>query len=244
MRTLHFVIPLGLLASGIAQADERNHTLVLYGLGIGIDGQATVGPLSADIDVPLSDILDHLEMAAMGSYRWDSDKWSFQADAIFASLAGEREGGLGLTRTTLDLDQLILEVDGGYKFTDHLELVFGARYWDIDPTIKLRNSGTGEVIATARGGDSWTDPLVGLRVLAPLGDKWTFVARGDIGGFGVGSEFAWHATVHFDWHTSEHFTMLFGYRILDVDLEDRGSNGLANLDMTQSGPAIGVAWTF
>ena len=85
---------------------------------------------------------------------------------------------------------------------------------------------------------------MGLRVSAPLGDKWTFVARGDIGGFGVGSEFAWHATVHFDWHTSEHFTMLFGYRILDVDLEDRGSNGLANLDMTQSGPAIGVAWTF
>ncbi len=49
--------------------------------------------------------------------------------------------------------------------------------------------------------------------------------------------------MHFDWHTSEHFTVLFGYRILDVDFEDRGSNGLANLDMQQGGPAIGVAWT-
>ena len=244
MRKLHFVIPLGLLASGLAQADEPTHTLVFYGLGIGIDGQATVGPLTVDIDVPLSDILDHLEMAAMGSYRWESDKWSFQADAIFASLAAEQEGRLGLARATLDLDQLILEVDGGYRLSKHWEVMLGVRYWDIDPTIKLRNAGTGEVLATARGGDSWTDPLVGLRVSAPLGDKWTFVARGDIGGFGVGSEFAWHATVHFDWHTSEHFTMLFGYRILDVDLEDRGSNGLANLDMTQSGPAIGVAWTF
>ena len=40
------------------------------------------------------------------------------------------------------------------------------------------------------------------------------------------------------------FLVLFGYRILDVDFEDRGSNGLANLDMQQGGPAIGVAWTF
>jgi len=68
MREIHFAIPLGLLASGIVQA-EPTHTLVFYGLGIGIDGQATVGPLTADFDVPISDILDHLEMAAMGSYR-------------------------------------------------------------------------------------------------------------------------------------------------------------------------------
>jgi hypothetical protein len=244
MRKLHFAIPLGLLAAGIAQADERSHTLVLYGLGIGIDGQATVGPLSADIDVPLSDILDHLEMAAMGSYRWDSDKWSFQADAIFASLAGESEGGLGLTRSTLDLDQLIVELDGGYKFTDRLELVFGARYWDIDPTIKVHASGTGNVIATAGGGNSWTDPLVGLRVVAPISDAWTFVARGDIGGFGVGSDFAWHVTAHFDWHTSDSFSVLLGWRILDVDFEDGGNNGLASLDLQEGGPAIGVAWSF
>jgi hypothetical protein len=244
MRKLYLVIPLGLLGSGIAKAEERNQTLVFYGLGIGIDGLATVGALTADIDVPLSDILDHLEMAAMGSYRWNSDKWSFQADAIFASLAGEQEGGQGLTRTTLDLDQLILEVSGGYKFTDHLEFVFGARYWDIDPTIELHSIGTGDVIAAVDGGNSWTDPLVGVRVVAPISDSWTFVARGDIGGFGVGSDFAWAATVHFDWHTSENFSVLFGYRILDVDFEDRGSNGLANLDMQQGGPAIGVAWTF
>jgi hypothetical protein len=244
MRKLRLTISLCLLASGIAQADERSHTLVLYGLGIGIDGQATVGPLTADIDVPLSEILNHLEMAAMGSYRWDSEKWSFQADAIFASLAGESEGGQGLTRTTLDLDQLIVELDGGYKFTDRLELVFGARYWDIDPTIKVHAAGTGNVIATAGGGNSWTDPLVGLRVVAPISDAWTFVARGDIGGFGVGSDFAWGASAHFDWHTSDHFTMLFGYRILDVDFEDRGNNGLASLDLQEGGPAIGVAWTF
>jgi hypothetical protein len=92
MRNLHFAIPFGLLAAGAVQADEPTHTMILYGLGIGISGEATVGPLSADIDVSLSEILEHLEMAAMGSYLWKSDTWSFQADVIFASLAGEKEG--------------------------------------------------------------------------------------------------------------------------------------------------------
>lgn len=243
MKKHHFAIPLCLLATGVCQA-EPTHTVMFYGLGIGISGEASVGPLTADIDVSFSEVLDHLEFAAMGSYRWQSDTWSFQADAIFASLAGEQEGASGLTRTTLDLDQLILGVDGGYRLSKNFELVFGARYWDLDPTIEVHASGTGNVIATAEGGNSWVDPLVGLRVVAPVSDHWTFVARGDIGGFGVGADFAWHGTVQFDWHTSEHFTMAFGYRIFDVDFEDRGSNGLANFDMQQSGFGIGVAYTF
>lgn len=245
MRRLYVAIPMGLLACGVVHADEPTHTLVLYGLGIGIGGEASVGPLSTDIDVPLSEVLDHLELAAMGAYRFQSDQWSFQADAIFASLAGEQEGQAGLTRTTLDLDQLILGVDAGYRMTEHLELVFGARYWDVDPTIKVHsNVGAGGVIATAKGGNSWVDPLVGLRVAAPLSDNWTFVLRGDVGGFGVGSDFAWHATAQVDWKTSDHFTMIFGYRIFDVDFEDRGDAGLSNLDMQQSGFALGVGYTF
>ena len=59
---------------------------MVYGLGIGIGGEATVGQLTADIDVSASEVFDHLEFCAMGSYRWDSDTWSFQADAIYALL--------------------------------------------------------------------------------------------------------------------------------------------------------------
>jgi hypothetical protein len=243
MHKPYFALPFALLASGVSHA-EPTHTLMLYGLGIGIGGEASVGPLTADIDVSFSEVLDHLEMAGMGAYRWQSDTWSFQADAIFASLAGEQDGAQGLTRTTLDLDQLILSVDAGYGFSKNLELVFGARYWDLDPTINVHAATSGNVIASARGGSDWVDPLVGLRVEAPISDSWTFVARGDIGGFGVGSDFAWHGTVQMDWRTSEHFTMAFGYRIFDVDFEDRGSNGLVDFDMQQSGLGIGVAYTF
>jgi hypothetical protein len=38
----------------------------------------------------------------------------------------------------------------------------------------------------------WVDPLVGLKLHHKAGDRWRFTLQGDIGGFGVGSDFAWH----------------------------------------------------
>jgi hypothetical protein len=83
-----------------------------------------------------------------------------------------------------------------------------------------------------------------MRVVAPLGEKWTFVARGDVGGFGVGSDFAWHVTAFFNWQFSENFSMLVGYRYFEFDFEDRGDADQLALDMQESGPGIGIAWSF
>ncbi len=32
---------------------------------------------------------------------------------------------------------------------------------------------------------SWVDPLVSLNYVIPIGGKWTYTLRGDVGGFGV-----------------------------------------------------------
>jgi hypothetical protein len=243
MRKLPVAISLALLASA-AQADEPTNTLMIYALGIGIGGEATAGPLSADIDVSAAEVLDHLELGAMVAYRWESDSWSVQADSIFASLAGEQEGAQGLTRTTLDLDQLMLELDGGYRFNDNFEVLFGLRYWDFDTTIKVHGPGNTGVLASWKSGRDWVDPLVGMRAVTPINDKWSFIARGDIGGFGVGSDFAWSATAFFHWRTGENFSLAVGYRIFDFDFDDRGALNSFGLDMQQSGPGVAVAWTF
>lgn len=38
-------------------------------MGIGIDGEVGIGQRTADIDVSASEVFDHLEFGAMGSYR-------------------------------------------------------------------------------------------------------------------------------------------------------------------------------
>ena len=244
MRRFSLLVSLGLLASVAAHAEDPTNTLLLYILGVGIGGEADVGPYSTEIDVDASEVFDHLEFGAMGSYHRDSGKWSVQADGLFASLAGEQTGAAGLQRTTLDLDQLMFEVDAGYELNENFELVLGARYWDFDTRITLHGQGPTGTVASSESNRNWVDPLIGVRVAAPIGDQWTFVARGDVGGFGVGSDFAWHVTAFFNWHFGESFSMLVGYRYFEFDFEDRGDADQLALDMQESGPGIGVAWTF
>jgi hypothetical protein len=187
MRTCPLMISLGLMFPVGCIADEPVQTVLFYIVGIGIDGEATVGPLTADIDVSASEVFESLEFGAMGSYRWDSDPWAFQVDLIYASLAGDKSGSQGFLRSTLDLDQAMIEADMGYQLGEHFELMVGARYWDFEAEIAL--FGSGGVVQRSEGAESWVDPLIGLRVVAPISESWTFIARGDVGGFGVGSDF-------------------------------------------------------
>ena len=241
VRPLPALLCLGQLTPTLALADEPSSTLTVYMLGIGIDGHASAGVLSADVDVSASKVLESLEFGAMGSYRLDQGPWSFQVDAMYASLSGEKQGSQGLARAVLDLDQTMIEVDGGYAVSGNVELFAGLRYWDIQPDITLYGAST---MLRSQAGKDWIDPLVGLRVTAPLGDHWDFVARADIGGFGVGSDFTWHATVHFDWNIDDRISLLLGYRIFDLDFNDGGASGRVDVDLRESGPGLGVAFSF
>jgi hypothetical protein len=244
MRTLASLISLAALLPTGVMAQQPVQTVVFYALGIGIDGEATAGPLTADIDVSVSEVFENLEFGAMGSYRWDSDPWAFQVDVMYAGLSGDKESSRGHARATVDLDQTMIEVDAGYQFTENLEVMVGARYWDYETELILQASGPLGNVQRGEGGDGWTDPLIGLRLVAPLGEHWAFAARGDVGGFGVGSDFAWHVTAFFDWRIGKQFSMLVGYRIFDVEFEDEGAGGQFGLDLQQSGPGLGVAFSF
>ena len=212
-----------LAAAGVAlsppglAAEQSSQSMAFYALGVALDGAVTVGDTTADIDLSTSEVLDHLEFAAMGSYRYQTEPWSLQVDVIYASLTGEKDGAQGGARAKVDLDQAMIEINGGYRVHENIELIAGARYWEYETDIGLFT--TGAATQRAAGDKSWLDPLIGARLTIPIGSNWEFVARGDIGGFGVGSDFAWHATALFNWRVSEHFGVLFGYRIFDVDFE-------------------------
>ena len=80
----------GLLAGSGAVAAEApagwQHTVFIYGMGAGIDGDAQIGPVKVGIDASMSDVLDALEFGAMAAYRADNGTWSFTADATFMGL--------------------------------------------------------------------------------------------------------------------------------------------------------------
>lgn len=233
-------------APAMAADDEWQHTVALYGIGAAIDGKAGVGPVTADVDISFSDILDNLEFGAMAAYRGEKGPWAVVADLIYMDLETDKNGlgPFGQTRATVELDQLIMELDGSYAITDRLDGYIGLRYWDVDSTVTVAGGGPlGEDVSGSLSED-WVDLLYGLRYALPLGQKWTFVIRGDVAPMGTGADMSWHSTAYFDWRLGEHANLLIGYRHLDVDYDDGEGANRFLMDVSEGGPTVGFAWAF
>lgn len=239
---------LALLAAspGLATANEWEQTAVLYMIGAGIDGTAGVGPVEGDVDVSFGDILDNLEFGGMAAYRADNGPFAVVADLIYMDLETDKNGlgPFGQTRATVELEQLIAELDASIAVTDRLDAYAGLRYWDVDSTVTVVGGGPlGEDISGSLSED-WVDLIYGLRYAWPVSESWTFIVRGDVAPLGTGSDFSWHASAFADWHLSEHASVLIGYRYLDVDYDDGEGANRFLMDVGEGGPTVGFAWNF
>jgi hypothetical protein len=75
---------------------------------------------------------------------------------------------------------------------------------------------------TASRTDDWFDPYVGLRGRYNFTDRLYATAKGDIGGFGIGSDLTWQAEAALGWQVTARVFAEAGYRALGIDYEDDG----------------------
>jgi hypothetical protein len=234
---------LSLLAAAPLHAADWKHEVAPYAWGAAMSGTTAVGPLEVDVDASFSDILDNLEVGFMGSYRATRDRLSITVDGIYMGLGSDGRGPAGYVKGDVDLDQAALEVDVGYEVLDRLTVFGGLRYNDLSVDIKT----TGPLGVRSDGADEdWIDPVIGAHYTLGLGgnDKWSFTLRGDVGGFGVGSEFAWQGIGTLRWQASDRIGVLGAYRYISMDYENDDRSRAFEYDMSMSGPALGVVFTF
>jgi hypothetical protein len=86
----------------------------------------------------------------------------------------------------------------------------------------------------------WVDPYVGFRGRVNLTDKIYLGARGDIGGFGVGSDLTWQAFGGLGYAITDSIVIEGGWRHLDIDYEHDDFI----FDMAFSGAVFGVDISF
>jgi hypothetical protein len=103
--------------------------------------------------------------------------------------------------------------------------------------------------AVATSGDiTWIDPIVGLRLRHQFAPGSELTLSGDVGGFGVGSEFSWQAigAYRFTFAKTNNVTWsgMLGYRALYVDYSKGAGDTLYVFDMLQHGPVAGLTARF
>jgi len=226
--------------------DGWEFTLGLYGWGAGLNGDLGAGGNVVPVDISFSDILDTLDMTAMGAFELRKGRWHFQLEGLY--LRNSIKGVLAYTplrntpvQATLKAETTRLEAVGGYRILDNgcttVDLLAGVVYYDISNEFRLIGAGG---LASVDSSDDWLDPIIGVRVLHQFNEKWAGQLRGEIGGFGVNADLAWQATAMLGYRVTESSTIFGGWRHAAVDYE----NGGFVYDVYSTGPILGLAIRF
>jgi len=221
-----------------ARADgEWQHTFAPYIWGAGLDGTTGLGPVTSEVDLSFSDIVETLDGGFLAHFESSRGRWAVLADVVYMDL------GQNFDQGKVEIKQTIFELGGAYEVQDDFEVLFGARLNDIDVEID-RFGGLLIPDIRVQGAQTWVDPFVGGRWNPEINDRWSFQGRADIGGFGVGSDFTWNVALTLLYEKSDKITFGFGYRVLDIDYEDGEGARRFVYDAQMPGLLLGVGFNF
>ncbi len=243
-----------------------------YGWVTWLDGDQTVRGRTVSVQVdPIELIEDLNRVPFMGYGEARKGPFAFYGDLVYASIGlggdsvrtrsnhplinGTVSASVGLDyKLTIAEAGAVYQVMGGQTSFDVLA---GARYWHQEADIDFALSATLDVsdlvvsrgVAISRSGSvDWVDPVVGARIRHQIAPGQELMLRGDVGGFGAGSQFSWNilAAYNFEICASDGVTYsgVLGYRLLDVDYEQGSGRTRYEYDMLQHGPLSGLTIRF
>jgi hypothetical protein len=235
-------------------SDDWQFQVAPYAWALAADGDVTVKGQESDVNLSFKDIFEELNYGVMLEGEARKGRVGVIANILYANLGDdENVGGIEIDPDInlfwgsfvgyyrlgpWDLDseagddgpQLIVDPYAGVRYT----------YLDVDLDI----SGGPDF-----GNDQdWVEPIIGLRTLWQLSPRWGVTAAGDIGGFGVGSDFAWMAaglvSYRFGLFGENNSRFLFGYRALHQNYSNGSGANEFEWDVTLHGPIFAVAIEF
>ena len=215
-------------------AEEWRYELTPYLFAAGIEGTVGVRGVAVQADIGFSDLLENLDSGFMGLFEARKGRWTFGLDVLYTKVEvnGTRawEGPLGGGTAALDTSftTQIYQPFVGYRMLDEsvkLDLIGGARYTKLDIKADL-STVTGPALLPdgsrgVSGSESWWDPIVGVRLAAPIADRWTFVGYADVGG-GGDTDVTYQFVAGVNWEISKQYSAKLGYRYLSQDYEKGG----------------------
>jgi hypothetical protein len=219
-----------------AQTDQWTFDVTLYGLAAGMSGDVTVKGIDADLDVGFDKIWDNLEFGAMGKVRVGYGRWALSTDVIYMGLGASKNG------VTVDFDEWIVEPSLTYTVSKYFEVLAGARYNTM--TADIRGTGPLGNFRESSGTQDWWDPIVGANVRLPFAKQFSLNMRGDIGGFGVGSDLTWQAFPFVSWQFIRWGSLQAGYRWVYTDYETGSGQNQFRYDVLSQGPQLGFTASF
>jgi hypothetical protein len=204
-------------------------TASLYMLGAGISGETA---LNGDIDITFKDIMDNFEMGFMANIALQKGNLGLEADFIYLNLGNSIEDTLLID--SFDFTSWIVTPIATYTLLDtptlDLQLLAGARYFSMEPTLNNRST----------SGDIW-DGIVGIKGNYHINEKWFIPFRADVGGGDSDSTWQGFTGLGYQYKTMD---VVLGYRHIEWRFDESHPAGDIFNDITISGPILGMKFHF
>jgi len=212
-----------------------------------MDGETGIGEnLILPVDATPGDIFSKLQMGAMIYLEARTERWAITSDLVYMNLNQEMTPGIIINSGAVTAKQTIWETAGLYRILPFLEIGAGGRLNYVQTGIEGRvnaiPAGTEEIYG--RHHKTWFDPVLITRLSTDIKDKWLLQLRGDIGGFGVGSDLTWQIHASAGYRFTKLFQMSLGYRILSTDYMTGEAPKEFIFDVNEFGPEIRFGFNF
>ncbi|MFG0286007.1 MAG: hypothetical protein ACF8R7_16440 [Phycisphaerales bacterium JB039] len=234
-----------------AEASGWRFEFAPYLWAVSLDGDARVAGEPISISAPFTETLADSDtlIGLMGQVEVGYDRWSLLIDGAYTEIRmDDVQGRVGRGQIDAEASLAWLELGGAAQLFEEtighddrrratLDVIGGARLTSIEIDLDFERGGA------AGDDETWVEPFVGARSAIDVSDSLVFRLRGDVGGFGAGSEFSWSASAVLGWSFplgSAEATVFGGYRALSQDYED----GEFEWDVISHGPIIGVNFAF
>lgn len=237
--------------TGMPESERWQVTIEPYAWLPQMTGPVTVHNTKTKVKLDVSDygyLTDELAMLLSGRFTVQKGSFAIFYDGMYLLTKDETNGAVS---SKVDYYQLIQELGISYKVADwavgggnkknlRFETLGGARH------MYFRTKGSASnplgLQLEADKTRQWVDPFIGARMTLGLTEQTSVSLRGDIGGFGVSSDFIWNTVFemkHFLTKNKNWFTTM-SYRAMNTDYHD----GDFACEVKFYGPMASVGVTF
>jgi len=248
MSLKRFILLAALAVPGTAAADsDWEYTATLYGWcpGVTTTVETPQGEIEAEVD--FDEILETLDIAFLGALEARNGRWSLIGDLQYFDIGadfGTPTGAL-FSGGEVESKMALFSVYATYAVVDNsdtrVDVGGGLRYYDATVETQLISQGTAPNLTLEDDG-SWADLLLAARVKHQFNDRWSGIAYGDVGGFGIedSSDLSWRAFAGAGYRFNERWSVVGGYQHLSIDRDFERTNVTSEV----SGPFLGVQIAF
>ena len=248
-----------------AKSDPWELSVTPYLWAISLHGSIGLGKTDADVDVSFNDLLKDLNGAVMLDLELRRGRFGLMSDTVYADLGDDSSSTGDRIKVKATANQLIQGLAATYRMgtwqladfgeagplSVTVDPYAGVRYTyldtQLDGKLDLPDLGV-SAQRTAEGDKQWVDPIIGLRTSWNLGQRWSLVLAGDVGGTSTNSDYSAQAFgligYRFGLFGDNNANLLAGYRVLHQKYEDGNGRNAFDWDITMHGPVLGLSISF